>query len=113
MHVIDKLDLVLIMSVNPGFGGQSFIPHALEKLRAARKLVDMRCSAPGATIRLEVDGGVKADNIARDRRAPAPTRSSPAPRSSASRTTRRAIARDARRSGACKQACYEFAADSP
>jgi ribulose-phosphate 3-epimerase len=41
MHVIDKLDLVLIMSVNPGFGGQSFIPHALDKLRAARKLVDM------------------------------------------------------------------------
>jgi len=58
-HVIDKIDLVLLMSVNPGFGGQSFIPHTLEKLRAARKMID----ASGRDIRLEIDGGVKADNI--------------------------------------------------
>jgi len=64
MHVIDKLDLVLIMSVNPGFGGQAFIPHALEKLRAARKLVDMAQQRVGRPIMLEVDGGVKVDNIA-------------------------------------------------
>ena len=64
MHVIDKLDLVLIMSVNPGFGGQSFIPHALDKLRAARKLVDMAQQRTGRSIMLEVDGGVKVDNIA-------------------------------------------------
>jgi len=63
MHVIDKLDLVLIMSVNPGFGGQSFIPHALEKIRAARKLVDAAMQRTGRVIRLEVDGGVKVDNI--------------------------------------------------
>lgn len=59
-HVMDKLDLVLIMSVNPGFGGQSFIPAALDKLRAARRLID----ASGRDIRLEVDGGVKVENIA-------------------------------------------------
>jgi ribulose-phosphate 3-epimerase len=64
MHVIDKLDLVLIMSVNPGFGGQSFIPHALDKLRAARKLVDSAQQRVGRPIALEVDGGVKVDNIA-------------------------------------------------
>jgi ribulose-phosphate 3-epimerase len=64
MHVIDKLDLVLIMSVNPGFGGQSFIPHALEKLKAARKLVDAAMERTGREILLEVDGGVKIDNIA-------------------------------------------------
>jgi ribulose-phosphate 3-epimerase len=64
MHVIDKLDLVLIMSVNPGFGGQSFIPHALEKLKAARKLVDAAQQRTGRAILLEVDGGVKVDNIA-------------------------------------------------
>lgn len=58
-HVIDKIDLVLLMSVNPGFGGQSFIPHTLEKLRAARKIID----ASGRDIRLEIDGGVKVDNI--------------------------------------------------
>jgi ribulose-phosphate 3-epimerase len=63
MHVIDKLDLVLIMSVNPGFGGQSFIPHALEKIRAARKLVDAAMQRTGRDIRLVVDGGVKVDNI--------------------------------------------------
>ena len=63
MHTIDKLDLVLIMSVNPGFGGQSFIPHALDKLKAARKLVDSAMQRTGRTIHLEVDGGVKVDNI--------------------------------------------------
>ncbi len=59
-YVLDKLDLVLIMSVNPGFGGQSFIPAALEKLRRAREMIDRS----GRSIRLEIDGGVKADNIA-------------------------------------------------
>ena len=58
-HVIDKLDLILIMSVNPGFGGQSFIREALAKLRAVRKRID----ASGRDIWLEVDGGVKTDNI--------------------------------------------------
>ena len=58
-HVLDKLDLVLIMSVNPGFGGQGFIPGALQKLRRARQLID----ASGRDIRLEIDGGVKVDNI--------------------------------------------------
>jgi len=73
MHVIDKLDLVLIMSVNPGFGGQAFIPHALEKLRAARKLVDMAQQRTGRAIMLEVDGGVKVDNIAEIAQAGADT----------------------------------------
>ena len=58
-HVIDKLDLILIMSVNPGFGGQSFIPEALNKVRLARRKID----ATGKDIWLEIDGGVKADNI--------------------------------------------------
>ena len=57
--VIDKVDLVLIMSVNPGFGGQSFIPAALKKIEKVRKLID----ASGRDIRLEVDGGIKTDNI--------------------------------------------------
>jgi ribulose-phosphate 3-epimerase len=57
--VIDKVDLVLIMSVNPGFGGQSFIPGALRKVEQVRKLID----ASGRDIRLEVDGGIKVDNI--------------------------------------------------
>jgi ribulose-phosphate 3-epimerase len=57
--VIDKVDLVLIMSVNPGFGGQSFIPAALKKIERARKIID----ASGRDIRLEVDGGIKVDNI--------------------------------------------------
>jgi len=73
VHVIDKLDLVLIMSVNPGFGGQSFIPHALDKLRAARKLVDAARERTGRPIMLEVDGGVKVDNIAEIARAGADT----------------------------------------
>ncbi|MFO1415485.1 MAG: ribulose-phosphate 3-epimerase [Burkholderiales bacterium] len=63
MHVIDKLDLVLIMSVNPGFGGQAFIPHALEKLRAARKIIEAAQQRTGRAISLEVDGGVKVSNI--------------------------------------------------
>ena len=58
-HVIDKVDMVLLMSVNPGFGGQSFIPSALAKLAQARKMID----ASGRAIRLEIDGGVKTDNI--------------------------------------------------
>jgi ribulose-phosphate 3-epimerase len=57
--VLEKLDLVLLMSVNPGFGGQSFIPYVLDKVRALRDLID----ASGKPIRLEVDGGVKVDNI--------------------------------------------------
>jgi ribulose-phosphate 3-epimerase len=65
MHTLDKLDLVLVMSVNPGFGGQSFIPHALEKLKAARKLVDAAMERTGREILLEIDGGVKVDNIER------------------------------------------------
>ncbi|HEY3179505.1 MAG TPA: ribulose-phosphate 3-epimerase [Casimicrobiaceae bacterium] len=63
-HVIDRVDLVLIMSVNPGFGGQSFIPYTLEKLRAARSAVDAAIERTGREILLEVDGGVKTDNIA-------------------------------------------------
>ncbi|MBO7941913.1 ribulose-phosphate 3-epimerase, partial [Streptomyces sp. S9] len=57
--VLEDLDLVLLMSVNPGFGGQSFIPSALEKLRRVRERIDRS----GREIRLEIDGGVKADNI--------------------------------------------------
>jgi len=58
-YVLDKVDMVLLMSVNPGFGGQSFIPATLDKLREARKIID----ASGYAIRLEIDGGVKVDNI--------------------------------------------------
>ncbi len=58
-HVMDKIDMVLLMSVNPGFGGQSFIPATLDKLREARQLID----ESGYDIRLEIDGGVKVDNI--------------------------------------------------
>jgi len=68
-HVMDKLDLILIMSVNPGFGGQAFIPRALDKLRLARE----RIAASGREIWLEVDGGVKVDNIAEIARAGADT----------------------------------------
>jgi ribulose-phosphate 3-epimerase len=60
-HVLDELDMVLIMSVNPGFGGQKFIESSLGKLREARKMID----ASGSKVRLEVDGGVKIDNIGR------------------------------------------------
>ena len=59
-YVMDKVDIVLLMSVNPGFGGQSFIPGTLDKLREARARID----ASGLPIRLEIDGGVKVDNIA-------------------------------------------------
>ncbi len=58
-HVIDKLDMILLMSVNPGFGGQSFIPSVLDKLKEARSIIDNS----GRAIRLEIDGGVKVDNI--------------------------------------------------
>lgn len=68
-HVLGKIDLVLIMSVNPGFGGQNFIPEALNKLRAARS----RIAASGRDIWLEIDGGVKIDNIAEIARAGADT----------------------------------------
>jgi ribulose-phosphate 3-epimerase len=66
---MDKIDMVLVMSVNPGFGGQSFIASALDKLRAARKRID----ASGRDIWLEIDGGVKADNIGEIARAGADT----------------------------------------
>jgi ribulose-phosphate 3-epimerase len=72
-HVLNKLDLVLIMSVNPGFGGQKFIPHALDKLRLARKRIDDATQATGRAIMLEVDGGVNADNIGDIARAGADT----------------------------------------
>jgi ribulose-phosphate 3-epimerase len=68
-HLMDKVDLILIMSVNPGFGGQSFIPSALDKIREARRRID----ASGRDIWLEVDGGIKADNIASVARAGADT----------------------------------------
>ncbi|MEY3898964.1 MAG: ribulose-phosphate 3-epimerase [Oxalobacteraceae bacterium] len=68
-HVMDKLDLILIMSVNPGFGGQSFIPQALKKIAAVRQMID----ASGHEIMLEVDGGVKVDNIAEVAKAGADT----------------------------------------
>jgi ribulose-phosphate 3-epimerase len=68
-HTLQHLDLVLIMSVNPGFGGQKFIPGALDKLREVRRRID----ASGRTVRLEVDGGVKADNIGQIARAGADT----------------------------------------
>ena len=63
-HTLDRLDLVLLMSVNPGFGGQSFIAGTLAKLRAVRQRLDAYEQESGRRIRLEVDGGVKIDNIA-------------------------------------------------
>ncbi|MFL2562988.1 MAG: ribulose-phosphate 3-epimerase [Arenicellales bacterium] len=68
-HVIDKVDMILLMSVNPGFGGQSFLPSTLDKLRQARKLID----ESGRDIRLEIDGGVKVDNIGKIHAAGADT----------------------------------------
>jgi ribulose-phosphate 3-epimerase len=68
-YVMDKVDMVLLMSVNPGFGGQSFIPSAIEKLRQVRKMID----DSGFDIRLEIDGGVKVDNIAEIKAAGADT----------------------------------------
>lgn len=61
--VMDKLDLILLMSVNPGFGGQKFIPAVMDKVRAVREKIDAHVAAGGRPIRLEVDGGVKVDNI--------------------------------------------------
>ena len=62
-HVLHKLDFVLIMSVNPGFGGQSFIPEALNKIRAVRQRIDKHQQETGRAVYLEVDGGVKIENI--------------------------------------------------
>ena len=62
-HTLHLVDLVLIMSVNPGFGGQKFIPHALEKIREVRQRIDANAQKTGRKVMLEVDGGVKADNI--------------------------------------------------
>ena len=72
-HVMDKLDVVLLMSVNPGFGGQKFIPETLTKLKLARQKIDAHKAATGREILLEVDGGVKTDNIAEIARAGADT----------------------------------------
>ena len=72
-HTIDKLDMVLLMSVNPGFGGQSFLPHVLPKLEEARRRVDAARARTGREILLEVDGGVKIDNIAAIAKAGADT----------------------------------------
>lgn len=72
-YVMDKVDLILLMSVNPGFGGQKFIPATLAKLRAARARIDAYERESGRRIRLEVDGGVKVDNIAEIARAGADT----------------------------------------
>ena len=63
-HVMDKVDVILLMSVNPGFGGQKFIPSTLAKLRQARSRIEAHRAAGGQAIALEVDGGVKTDNIA-------------------------------------------------
>ena len=72
-HTIDKLDLVLIMAVNPGFGGQSFIPEALAKLGLARSRIEASQQRTGRRILLEVDGGIKVDNIAAAAKAGADT----------------------------------------
>jgi len=72
-HVMDRLDIVLLMSVNPGFGGQKFIPATLDKLRAARARLDAYAERSGRRILLEVDGGVKIDNIGEIARAGADT----------------------------------------
>jgi ribulose-phosphate 3-epimerase len=72
-HVMDKLDIILLMSVNPGFGGQQFIPSTLAKLREARRRIDGYAAQSGREILIEVDGGVKVDNIAEIARAGADT----------------------------------------
>jgi len=72
-HVLHKLDLVLVMSVNPGFGGQQFIAHTIDKIRMVRQRIDAQVQAGGREMLLEVDGGVKADNIAMVARAGADT----------------------------------------
>ena len=63
-YTLPGLDMVLLMSVNPGYGGQAFIPYTLEKLRAVRAKIDAQVAAGGKAVRLEIDGGVKVDNIA-------------------------------------------------
>ena len=72
-YVMDKLDMVLLMGVNPGFGGQAFIPATLDKLRAVRAKIDAYTQRTGRRIRLQIDGGVKVDNIAEIARAGADT----------------------------------------
>jgi ribulose-phosphate 3-epimerase len=72
-HALDQIDLVLLMSVNPGFGGQSFIPSTLGKIEQVRKMLDHYQSTSGRSIRLEVDGGIKIDNIAAVAKAGADT----------------------------------------
>lgn len=72
-YVMDKIDLILLMGVNPGFGGQAFIPATLGKLREARARIDAHARETGRTIRLQIDGGVKPDNIAAIARAGADT----------------------------------------
>ena len=72
-YLMDKVDLVLLMGVNPGFGGQAFIPATLGKLREARERIDAYAQSSGRQIRLEIDGGVKVDNIAEIARAGADT----------------------------------------
>ncbi|MFC4158423.1 ribulose-phosphate 3-epimerase [Chitinimonas lacunae] len=72
-YVMDKVDMILLMSVNPGFGGQKFIPATLDKLREARRRIDAHREAGGQEIWLEIDGGVKVDNIAEIARAGADT----------------------------------------
>ncbi|OGA28498.1 MAG: ribulose-phosphate 3-epimerase [Betaproteobacteria bacterium RIFCSPLOWO2_02_FULL_65_24] len=72
-HVLHNVDMVLVMSVNPGFGGQQFIARSLEKIALVRRRIDQACAADGRSILLEVDGGVKVDNIARIARAGADT----------------------------------------
>jgi len=72
-HVMDRLDMVLLMSVNPGFGGQSFIASTLPKVRAVRERIDAHAAAGGQPIWLEVDGGIKIDNVAEVARAGADT----------------------------------------
>lgn len=72
-HVMDKLDIILLMSVNPGFGGQQFIPSTLAKLRETRRRIDGYAAQSGREILIEVDGGVKVDNIAEIARAGADT----------------------------------------
>ena len=72
-HTLDQIDLVLLMSVNPGFGGQSFIPSTLQKISQVRKMLDQYRETSGRSIRLEVDGGIKVDNIAAIAKAGADT----------------------------------------
>lgn len=72
-YVMDKVDMVLLMSVNPGFGGQKFLPSALEKLKVARKKIDLYTQETGREIWLEIDGGVNGDNIAEIAKAGADT----------------------------------------